>query len=41
MVLKIKTIPSFERGEHINTNISSEIKFDFLEIPKKGAKSKI
>ena len=36
MVLKIKAIPPFKRGEHIIINILSENKFDFLEIPKKG-----
>ena len=38
---EIKTIPPFKRGEHINTNIWSENKFDIIEIPKKGDKPKI
>ena len=41
MVLKIKNIPPFKRGKHLNTNILSEIKFDFLEIQKKGDKLEI
>ena len=35
-----KNIPPFKRGEHLNTNILSEIKFDFLEIPKKAINCK-
>ena len=33
--LENKKIPPFKRGKHLNINISSEIKFDFLEIQKK------
>ena len=41
MVLKIKTLPSFERGEHLKYKYILKNDFDFSEMPKKGAKPKI
>ena len=41
MVLKIKSIPSFERGDHVESKYIIKMSFDFFKIPKKGAKPKI
>ena len=36
--LKTKTMPSFERGEHVEYKYILKMIFDFSEMPKKGAK---
>ena len=41
MVLKIKSIPSFERRDHADFKYIIKMSFDFFKIPKLGAKPKI
>ena len=41
MVLKIKSLPSFERRDHVDFKYIINMSFDFFKIPKKGAKPKI
>ena len=41
MVLSIKSIPSFKRGDHVDFKYILTMSFDFFKIPKQGAKPKI
>ena len=41
MALKTKTIPSFEKRNHIEFKISSEVGSGNFKMPKKGPKPKI
>ena len=41
MVLKIKSLPSFEKGDHVDFKYIIKMSFEFFKIPNKGAKPKI
>ena len=41
MVLKVKSIPSFERRDHVESNYIIKMSFDCFKLPKEGAKPNI